>query len=357
MSSRSLLALAILAALVLYGAVSLWPYEFQAPRFVDNGAAPLPGGGVGFESPGIALAREAPPWLEPALSSNRLELALRIRSLAPDQGGPARILTFSDDPLESDLTVGQENADLVLRLRTPWTDQIGTIDGEPLARLPGLFRTADWVDLRVIVAPDRLRVMRGGELALERPLPRFPLANWDPSYRLALGNELTHDRPWRGEIRRAVISSGDRTVDYADASQLEFPPTFLLLAKYPKLVPLRSLNFDDAGRNVVFYMPLGFLLGLLLGARSGASPWRVVLGAALGAALVSIGMELLQVNLPRRFPSIDDVIFNALGGGLGALPALWSERLFPARSLRDPPPAGRRPRGLHPAELFSRIRR
>ena len=291
------------------------------------------------------------------MSSNRLELALRIRSLAPDQGGPARILTFSNDPTDSDLMIGQDGADLVLRLRTPWTIRSAPSRRSRSRGCRGSSARRDWVDLRVIVAPDRLRILSGAEVALERPLPRFPLANWDPSHRLALGNELTHDRPWRGEIRHAVVSSGGRTVDYADASQLAFPPEFLLVAKYPKLMPLRHLNLPDAARNVVFYLPLGFLLGLWFGARSGAPPWRVVLGALLGAALVSVGMELLQINVPRRFPSIDDVIFNALGGGLGALPALWPERLLPARSRRDPPPAGRRPRGPHPAELISRIRR
>jgi hypothetical protein len=352
MQSRGLLALATVAALVLYAAVAVWPYEFQAPRLVANGAAPLPGGGVGFGSPGIALAKDAPVWLEPALSSNRLELALRIRSLAPDQSGPARILTFSDDPDHSDLLIGQEGADLVLRLRTPWTGQTG--ENEPLARLPELLRAREWVDLRVIVAPDRLRILRGAEVVLERPLPPLPLANWYPWHRLALGNEVTYNRPWRGEIRRAVVSSGGRSVDYADASQLAFPPEFPMLGSYPKLVPLRHLDVADAGRNVVFYVPLGLLLGLLFGARSGAPPWRVLLGALLGAALVSLGMELLQINVPRRVPSIDDVIFNTLGGGFGALLALGSERLLPAGSLRDPPSAGQRP---SPAELINRIRR
>ena len=326
MSSRGLLALAMLAALVLYGSVSLWPYEWQMPRWVENGARPLAGGGVGFPSPGIALAREPPPWLENALNSGRLELALRVRSLLPEQSGPARILTFSANPRESNLTIGQDGADLVLRLRTPWTDPIGTIRDQPVARLPDLFRTPDWVDLRVLIEPGRLRLSAADGTVLERPLPRFPFASWDPSLRLALGNEITTDRAWLGEIRRAEVSSGGPPVDHADADRLEFPRGFLSLGTDPKLVPLRDLNAADAARNLVLYIPLGFLLGLLLGAGSGRRRWRVVLGALLGAAAVSLSMELLQVLVPQRVPSVDDLIFNTLSGGLGALLAIRLER-------------------------------
>lgn len=48
---------------------------------------------------------------------------------------------------------------------------------------------------------------------------------WDTTYRLALGNEVTKDRPWRGTIRDLVVL--DRAVDKAAATQLlsgEMPP-------------------------------------------------------------------------------------------------------------------------------------
>jgi VanZ family protein len=41
---------------------------------------------------------------------------------------------------------------------------------------------------------------------------------WNPSYRLALGNELTADRPWRGTLRDLVLL--DHAVDKAGAAQL-----------------------------------------------------------------------------------------------------------------------------------------
>jgi hypothetical protein len=295
------------------------------PRWVQNGARPLPGGGVSFPIPGIALARQALPWLEPALDSNRLELALQVRSLLPQQSGPARILTFSGNHREGNLTLGQEGADLILRLRTSGTDPVGMIAGEPVARVPDLFRTPDWVEVRVLIEPGLLRLSAGDHAVLERPLPRFPFATWDPSLHLALGNEVIANRPWLGEVRRAVVGSGGVQIDYADPDRLRFPGGFLRLATDPRLVPFRDLSAPDVARNLLMYIPLGFLLGLL-GAAGGRGRWQVVLGALLGAAAISLSMEVLQVLVPRRVPSVNDLIFNTLSGGLGGLLAIWIGR-------------------------------
>lgn len=52
----------------------------------------------------------------------------------------------------------------------------------------------------------------GGLLLGTRP------RGWDPGYRMALGNELTADKPWRGTLRDLVIL--DRSVDDEGAQQL-----------------------------------------------------------------------------------------------------------------------------------------
>lgn len=71
----------------------------------------------------------------------------------------------------------------------------------------------------------------------------------------------------------------------------------------------------DVGSNIAGYLPLGFLLGL--GAvRSGAARWAVLLALGLGSAL-SLGMEVLQLYLPRRVPSNLDWLLNSLGALLG----------------------------------------
>jgi hypothetical protein len=59
---------------------------------------------------------------------------------------------------------------------------------------------------------------------------------WDPTYRLALGNEVSRDRPWRGAVRDLLVL--DRAVDEAVAAQLlasELPPalTDAVVVHYP----------------------------------------------------------------------------------------------------------------------------
>lgn len=73
----------------------------------------------------------------------------------------------------------------------------------------------------------------------------------------------------------------------------------------------------DVGSNIAGYLPLGFLLGLGM-VRSGWPRGAVLLALGLGSAL-SLGMEVLQLYLPRRVPSNLDWLFNSLGAALGGL--------------------------------------
>jgi len=61
--------------------------------------------------------------------------------------------------------------------------------------------------------------------------------------------------------------------------------------------------------NVLLFVPLGLLLTVLMR--------HHVWGAALALAL-SIAVELVQVLLPERSPSLRDVLANGLGAAAGA---------------------------------------
>ena len=64
--------------------------------------------------------------------------------------------------------------------------------------------------------------------------------------------------------------------------------------------------------NVVMFLPLSFLLALLF-----RRPWHGVM-LALGLSIV---VELAQIVIPSRQPSLRDILANALGAALGAFPA------------------------------------
>ena len=64
--------------------------------------------------------------------------------------------------------------------------------------------------------------------------------------------------------------------------------------------------------NIVLFVPLGVLVAV---AWPRARPWSVVL---VGFA-VSVTIELVQMLLPSRFPTISDVIANTVGAAVGCL--------------------------------------
>jgi VanZ family protein len=93
----------------------------------------------------------------------------------------------------------------------------------------------------------------------------------------------------------------------------------------------------DEWLNLLGYVPVGMVVAVAL-LRRGLNPLlALVLGMAL-PALLSYSMELLQMLLPRRVPSLKDWAGNTLGAAMGALLAWASHRsgwLRGARILRD----------------------
>lgn len=79
---------------------------------------------------------------------------------------------------------------------------------------------------------------------------------------------------------------------------------------------LRYLFFDVVG-NVVLFVPLGLSVAGTLGRQ--ASLLARLLVPVLFAAVLSTGIEVLQLIVPGRATDVDDVLFNSLGAGLGGL--------------------------------------
>ena len=186
-------------------------------------------------------------------------------------------------------------------------------------RVPDLFRAPATVELDVLVESGRLRVTVDGAVALERSLPVMPLEAWESGYPLALGNEVTGEYPWLGEIESATLRAGDTSVDLAAPGVLERPPRYWRFETWPKLVPLRDSSEEDIVLNLLMYLPLG----LLLGRRSRGRPGAAGLRAWALVFATSLTLELLQLAVPVRCASVDDLLFNTLGGGC----AVWLGRL------------------------------
>ena len=314
-----------------YGWASLEPFDWQVPSRLVNGV--VAADGWRFENAGIIIAQVPDQNLGDAAKLESLDVSLEVRPQSASQSGPARILTISRDPHRRNLTLGQEDHDLVVRLRSEDTSGNGLLRGRPVARLGGVFEAGRWVSIDLHLRPGEVTIEIDGARAFAAPLPPSVISSWNPGYDLALGNERTCNRPWLGDIRKAVISWPNGAVDYAEIGHGVAPETCQIWRHPPRLVPLTPFNPDDIKRNLLMYIPLGCLLGLLFG---GFGIMAFVTRVA-AIASISFTFEFAQLFLVSRVPAIDDLMCNILGGAFGIVVGLLlRERLAPVRGNRIP---------------------
>jgi PKD repeat protein len=187
----------------------------------------IPGGAAVAWRPG-SLAVQAPVLIASPGAVTRLSEAVRATNevtieawLEPanlTQTGPARIVTLSSGTSGSNFMLGQGvyggNADLIdVRLRTTSTSTSGT---------PSLSTASGTLQRRlthVVFTRDAAGVTRTWLDGLERAtgLAAGDLSGWDTSFRLALANEVSGDRPWLGEYH--LVAVYDRALAPADIAQ------------------------------------------------------------------------------------------------------------------------------------------
>jgi hypothetical protein len=192
---------------------------------------------------------------------------------------------------------------------------------------------AVWHKIDVRIKPGNIEIRVDGDTSVIAAMPDQPLEDWDPDFRIALGNELSGDYPWLGEIRKAVVRVGDRSFDYLTSGALQFPERFTLKDYHEwKFVPFVDVPYVRAALqdwviNLLGFVPFGWLVVMLRRPRP-----RVSLAILLSAG-VSIAIEAGQLSVfADRFPSTEDIIMNTLGAALGA----WVAK----RSMHQPQHAG-----------------
>lgn len=137
--------------------------------------------------------------------SGKFTVEAWLRPAVADQGGPARIVTLSPGGSVRNFTLGQDGAKFDVRMRTTQTSDNGipstsTPDGSLTTNLTHVVFTRD--------RNGRTRLYLDGKLSLEHTLPGTTV-NWDGSYQLALANEFSNDRPWRGTYHLVALYNRD----------------------------------------------------------------------------------------------------------------------------------------------------
>lgn len=291
--------LGLAAMMIAYLLVTTYPYKWLL-------YAPLLEHGVAiFQENGVLQSELPPIWMTEVISENEIKISLAIRPYLSYQTGPARILTVSRDHYSRNLTIGQQGHDLIVRLRR----SVDTPNGTPPFVVPAVFRDGGIQNIVISVSRETLRVSVAGKLKIDEALPNRPLAQWDPNFLLALGNELTWERPWRGEIRRAKIETMSEAFDVLSPLVIKAPGMIEKLAH--STLQIISTNRIDLLANLIFFIPIGILS---MRCFSRPDPIHV----AIIWAAVCLAAEYLQLFIAGRFSSLSDLLLNISGILIGA---------------------------------------
>lgn len=359
-------ARAFLMYLLVLTAVGLWPYQLRSCISCANGASLAPGAGIIFATPGIVIDRGGGAMIyERVAAGGSVTLLVYGESHKADQSGPARMASLSTDTWHRNLTLGQDGADLVLRLRTPVTGPNGAkqVFVAPDAIRPGhmqLFAaTYDGAAVRIFV---------DGLLKLQETVALGDFSNWDPSYPLVLGNEATGDRPWLGTLGDVAIYAralSPEEIERLSPERLraggERPAYHLgrrcLNAGHPDT---RRARFGACERPEVFTnagiapvlgfgprQPSDYVTNLLFYALPGAALVLARLAGRRRAALIGLFVlhpalsEIAQSFVASRTSSLQDMLTAWAGLAVGAVvAAAWlsrTPRRAPASLNKDRP--------------------
>ncbi|MHB8973981.1 MAG: DUF1553 domain-containing protein [Pirellulaceae bacterium] len=177
------------------------PGEAEGKILADRSGVGSPLDLVAGGKPPFASAAPATKLITAAKAVHELTIEAWLTPAKTDQSGPARIVTLSLDSGQRNFTLGQDGSRFDLRFRTTKTDQNGmpslaSPDGQAAARKTHVVYTFDRAaDLRCFVDGKPVASRRfGGDLS-----------NWNDSFRLALGDELSGDRRWEGQMHFVAI--------------------------------------------------------------------------------------------------------------------------------------------------------
>lgn len=317
------LLLAVVAVLVL---LAYYPFRFDPPRVVTNDVSRTPAGTLTFDDHNRARTEGTPDWLPAACKGQEFSAVLVARPRA-QQHRDLSIMMVAADASHTNFCLGQDGTDLVLWLRRGGS----TADGTPTYVVPNAFVPGHWTTTRVTVRGDRLRVTVDGATRVRDTLAGDSLRTWGAG-RMVLGDEVHGGRGWRGELRRAQVTTTAGTVDYTAPGALDVPRSYLHLPEHlAPFPPAYGVEWLILGFHLFSFVPVGLLL-----AATRRPPLR-----PLTAALWALGLALLlgagKYLFADRHIAIADLVVQVLGALVGAgLAPLLLDRWRTLRKVSRP---------------------
>lgn len=173
-------------------------------------------GGLVINTPTIIQsAGAASNIIAASKASQEITIETWLKPKNVTQDGPARIVTLSENVFDRNFTLGQgrwgNHASDVFDIRLRTTDT--TLGGMPSVTSSSGLATTSLIHL--VYTRDAAGIARvykdGVEVQSATVVGDF--SSWDANYAFALGNELTQDRPWLGELHLVAVYSKALTTD------------------------------------------------------------------------------------------------------------------------------------------------
>lgn len=352
-------ACCVLAAVML--AATLYPFQFY-PR---NGVRWLSGQpGLYFDGHGIAWADYTPADTNnPGIPALSIELWLHEHGDSRNFG-PREIVTVYNGSPSVPLVLGMWSGRLFAYSCFVHPHNADEWFRDFLVKTPLQRGVTHFVTL--VYGADQQTIFVDGEELETRHMALGSEMQSDFSGRLIVGNSFVGDHGWMGEIHGVAVydrllsaSEVDRHFRLSRRRGMEalshqsgllalyplagcgsvgtenivgnFSPMIIPSRRSIDIAPFCHLPAADLKKpldwvgdflgNILFFMPLGFLLLAAISHRRESTSgmhWFIV---AAVCAVFSLGIESVQLIIPARIASIADVVSNTLGGFFGAIAA------------------------------------
>lgn len=349
--------------------LTLWPFRLDLACVLCVNKADWADAALDLSEPGLLRTAKPPAGLRARLvSAEGLTVETVVTPATLDQGGPARIVTYSQAPVLRNFTLGQQGGDIVFRISTTEAARDGLEFEEIIAR--NALEMGRRQHLAVTYDRKELRIYVDGRLRGRAALPGRHLSNWDESYTLLIGNEVGGQRPWLGLIEFVSIHDqalpaatlaqraaaerpaldGAVAYDFSDGrdgalddrgtagldARLELPRIFLNVASRELFSPTPRAITDVISNLLLFYS-VGLIAGYALACRGR--------GAAFGATvLILVTAESLQFFVVDRTSSLIDLVAGLAGGAMGTAHFPFLQRRHAVPGASGPETGRRHPR-------------
>jgi hypothetical protein len=180
---------------------------------VDSGTVYWIPGGLAIRSPALIKSSSLPTKIiEACQATNEISIEAWVKPANTTLGGPGRIVTMSKNWYYRNFTLGQDGDTFNQRLRTTATNANGIA---PLVTPNGYLTTKLTHVLYTFDDTATARIYVNGAEASSRKIGG-DLSNWYGAYYFGLGNEMTLDRPWLGELYMVAIYNRALNADEID---------------------------------------------------------------------------------------------------------------------------------------------